>query len=748
MRNPVAKDNNARPRPTRFSSEVLAVETDFREKPKPVTTFALGNLTIEACPGRDTLWIVVRRPGKGAVALRTNPWPGPYVLTQKRKSQSGAVWTIKASVGTWTVAVSVLDDRVLRVRIALKPITDLLLTFWPRDVYVLDENDNPTKSQGQVEAAQRGVNGGLCYFCVQDPSFGSVLYAQNLTALNPYFEATETKPDGVVGGRWPELGYQPPTSPMGYAPPEKPLPAGEEIVVSDALVAFNDTCAADETQSARHFIDMLADIYPHIDKPEPDFHDWIDRAERTIHDLAHAPQARTTQYGHTYLHAYTDAEYPDSMVQMSVLASLREWELSRGVIDPLSADLAAGIGRFFDKKLRTIRRYLPNVGKDKNPDAVDSWYLFHPLMNLARLARAGDKKAETLFRDSLDYTVKSARHFKYVWPIQFDITDFSVITAARSPQGRGQTDAGGLYAYVMVLAWEITGDDTYLDEAKAALKALEGNRFNLAYQTNLTAWGAVACIKLWLMDRRSAYLDQSMVFVAGFLHNCELWHSEIKFAAHYSNFFGLTCLHDAPYMAAYECFEAFAAFDEYLRIGYDDIPPAAKLLLCEYRRYAQDFTWYFYPDALPEEIVAKDNVRNGYNDRNLSFPLEDLYGDGQPAGQVGQEIYGAGGAFIFAARAFNACGDAPFRLFCDYPTEVHAKDDGTLTVRLQGPVGHTGRFRLIAKGRRAMPAVHLTLSDTDIAVAARDTAEDFRDYEVPADASLTIAVAKRRGAKN
>lgn len=50
------------------------------------------------------------------------------------------------------------------------------------------------------------------------------------------------------------------------------------------------------------------------------------------------------------------------------------------------------------------------------------------------------------------------------------------------------------------------------------------------------------------------------------------------------------------------------------------------------------------PDALPDDALAKDDIRNGHIDRKLSFPLEDLYGDGQPAGQVGQEIYGCGSA--------------------------------------------------------------------------------------------------------
>ena len=320
----------------------------------------------------NTLWVVVRRAGKGAIVLRTNPWPGPYKLTQKRKSQTGAGWDVQASAGIWTVELDVLESRVLRIKIRLKPATDLLLAFWPRDLMSSTmARRSEAKAIGRVEAAQRGVNGGLCDFSVDTPAFGTVLYAQNLTALNPYFNATETKPDGVVGGRWPELGYQPPTSPMGYAPPDKPLPKGEEIVVSDALLKLSPEYRMDEMQSARRFIDMLAELYPYLEKPEVKFHDWIDRSTQTIRDLTHAPQARVSHYGHTYLHAYTDAEYPDSMVQMSVLASLREWELTQGKTEPLSAELVAGIGRFYDKTLGTIRRYLPNVGDDKNPSR--SW---------------------------------------------------------------------------------------------------------------------------------------------------------------------------------------------------------------------------------------------------------------------------------------------------------------------------------------------------------------------------------------
>jgi hypothetical protein len=729
---------NDRPDHPGFTSETIAVQKDFSEKLEVLETFQLGELTIEACPGRDTLWIVVRRPGQGAIALRTNPWPGPYKLKLIRKTHVSALWENEASVGKWTIELDLLEDRVLRLKVTLVPVVDLLLTFWPRDLFVLDNNDDPLPAKGRVEASQRGVNSGICYFCLAEPAFGNVLYAQNLTVLNDYFRQTETKPDGVVGGEWPELGYQPPTGPMANNPPIHPLKAGQEVIVSDALLTFSDGCADTEIDSARKFIEMLATIYPHLTRHEPRYHDWIDRAERTVKDLETSPDATIEHYGHTYLHPYVAAEYPDSMVQMSVLSTLREYEVNWAAKGTLAADLAKGIGRFYDDKLKSIRRYLPNVGDDKNANAVDSWYLYHPLMNLARLAKLGDKKAETLFRKSLDFAVKAARHFKYKWPIQYDITDFSVITEARGKNGLGQTDVGGIYAYVMLQAWEMTGEDTYLDEAHAALKTLKNERFELAYQTNLTAWGAVACLKLWLMKKSSDYMDQSLVFIASFLHNCELWDSDIGFAGNYTNFFGVTCLHDAPYLAAYECFEAFAAFDEYLRLGGEEILPAAKLLLSEFRRYALDVTWSFYPDALPEEAIAKDNIRNGHINRKLSFPLEDLYGDGQPAGQVGQEVYGCGGAFIFASRAYYSCGDAPFTIFADYPVEITPIDERSAEVRILGPAPLQGRLRLLQKGQAAMPRFRLKDKDTGEAISAKDRGADFRDYRVAADGRIIL----------
>jgi hypothetical protein len=203
---------------------------------------------------------------------------------------------------------------------------------------------------------------------------------------------------------------------------------------------------------------------------------------------------------------------------------------------------------------------------------------------------------------------------------------------------------------------------------------------------------------LWRITGNKHYLAQSYVYLASFFHNCEIWESEIALARHYSNFMGVTCLQDAPYMAVYECFDSYAAFERYLDFGGPDVIPSVKLLVGEYCRYALDRAGYFYPDALPPDGLATDN-RNGHIDRTLSFPVEDLYPDGQPAGQVGQEIYGAGAAMVFAAQSFHRIEGAPFLLHCDrFARAMTQIDERTIAFTLDGPAGLDARVCLVARG--------------------------------------------------
>jgi hypothetical protein len=731
--------------PSGLSPNVLALRRDLAaESMLQRETLQLGDFTVDVVQGTDSLWAIIRRPDRGGLAVRLAYAPGGIegVVRQRRKSGEAVRLAVKSAVGTHVVVLKTdgLDLHRFRVTVELTPAAPLLMPFLPRDLYPLDDNDDPLGATGNVEAGQRGVNSGLVYFHIDEPAFGSVLYFQNLTALNGYYQASGTKPDGAVGGEWPELGYLPPTPSQTGKADIKPLPAGEAVTISDAILVLRDQPARSECESARQFLQMLGAVYTALELPPVEFHDWVARADQTLTDLDRSPKATIRHYGHRYAHPYTDSEYPDSMVQLALTASLHDYACWRKDPIALQEEFRAGLEKFYDPKLKTLRRYLPNVGDDKDADAVDSWYLYHPLMNLGRLALDGDEAACDLFLRSIDFGIQAAHHFKYKWPIQYKVTDFSVITAVAGADDNGQTDVGGMYAWVMLQAYELTREERFLHEAQTAIDAATGMRFNLNYQANLTAWGAAACLRLWRITNVERYREQSYVYLASFFHNCAIWESEIERAANYHNFLGVTCLQDAPYMAIYECFDSFAAFECYLRDSGPELEPAARTLISEYCKYALDRAWFYYPDALPEDALATE-VRNGHIDRDLSFPLEDLYIDGQPAGQVGQEIYGAGAAFIFATRSFHPVENAPFRLFCDHFIMAQERTgDRAISIALDGGETCTAMVSVVRTGRDPLPKVTVKSIGGDVLRPVHRTA-DRLDFRVAANGRLLVGWA-------
>ena len=726
-----------------LSPFVLELRADLAHHTAERARFSFGDFCCEIVQGRDSAWALIRRKGRGGLALRLAFAPGGINRLRRIRARPGETLklAIDSAMGRHVVTLSTdgTDLHRLRLTVDLTPVAPLLMPFLPRDVYPLDAHDDPTGAIGNVEAGQRGMNSGLLYFHIDKPQFGSVLYFQNLTAMNPYYRATKTKPDGAVGGRWPELGYLPPTPPQSETPPVDPLPAGKRVTISDAIVVLRDDLPLDEVDSARRFLQMLGAAYTALEPPPNDYRDWIGRAERTLVDLDRSPKATVRHYGHRYAHPYTDSEYPDSMVQMALVKPMHDFALWQHKEIPLQAEFEAGLEKFYDPKLKIIRRYLPNVGDDKDADAVDSWYLYHPLMNLGRMALAGNAKARDLFERTIDFGIKAAHHFKYRWPIQYRVTDFSVITALAPADGRGQTDVGGLYAWVMLQAYELSREERFLHEAEAAIDAARDMRFNLNYQANLTAWGAAACLRLWRITNIERYRAQSYVYLASFFHNCAIWESDIDWAANYKNFLGVTCLQDAPYMAIYECFDSFSAFEAYLRDSGPELQPAARMLISEYCKYALDRAWFYYPDAMPEAALATEN-RNGHIDRALSFPVEDLYVDGQPAGQVGQEIYGAGAAMIYATRAFHHIADAPFLLFCDHFIMTQERTgDRAISLRLDGGETCHANIRIVPLGRTKLPKMSLKTAAGEVIKPRR--ADGRIEFKVPASGRLILSWA-------
>ena len=534
------------------------------------------------------------------------------------------------------------------------------------------------------------------------------------------------------------------------------LKGGREIVVSDAYLTVSERQPANEAEAAALYLDLLAETYLCLPRPQPEYRDWPQRAERTLLDLSVSPDCTSVRNGFRYLKPYVadDAKPPESMVQFTVATNIHEYERWSKRETALAAALRATLPTFFDETAGAIVRWLPGAEFDDvqgeenmNHSAMDSWYLHHALFNTWRMAcECESPDAKRLFRDSLPFVMRVARRFDYRWPIFFDLRTLDVIRAESQPGMGGETDVGGIYALVMLHAHEMFGDDEYLQEAKKGAESLRGLGFTLGYQLNTTGFAAEAALRLWKLTGDRWYLELSEICMANIFDNMWLWECKYGNAKYYRNFFGLFPLRDAPYIAPYEELEAQAKFFDFLANGGEDVRPSLRLLLAEYQKYNLDRAWFYYPDALPIAAVS-DAPRNGRIERGLSVPLEDLQDGFATSGTVGQEIYGAGLPFVLASRSYVRVPDAGYMLYCNYPAYDFSLERGADAIearwRIAGDPRGTCELRVISVDANlgaAVVTVATKAGSIGVPIAGRVTPEGHAAFELRGGHEVSIEI--------
>ncbi|MBW8682851.1 glycoside hydrolase family 88 protein [Chitinophaga rhizophila] len=695
--------------------------------------FAPYTFQVYATP--DSIWITVSQPSGGKVMFRAAYCAGGHMTIKYcTKSDTGLHIGADCPAGDQRVLITIDEGKwpVLHYQTTFTPAAPVFIPFWPRDIVVSGEDNKPENTEGELHVKQAGTRSGLLYFTERKPAFGAVLYLQNLTALAAYNEVTGTSAKELVGGQWPEIGMALPTT------NDKSLPADESFIVNDAYVTFDTNIAITDTDMSRQFVDMLAAVYLKMPRPETTYKHWPDILEKGLQDLDNHG-CWTYIAGKKYLNAYF-CDYktpPEIMVQLAVLLPQLDFAKWSGRDLPVIADIRKTVNDFYNPELKTIMRWLPAVQdwlegeeEQKAPLTMDSWYLHHPLLNLARLAAEGDKDAERLFFDSLDYTTKVARHFNYKWPVFYKMDTLEVLKEETAPGKGGEKDVAGLYAHILLQAYELSGNATYLEEAERAAETLAGLGFELFYQANNTAFSAKALLKLWKVTGKRQYLDLSITCLANIFRNVQLWDCNYGFGKHYGTFFGLFPLNDAPYTAAYEESEVFCALNEYLALAEGEpVPDSIRLLASEYIRYLIDRACYYYPPMLPEEMLSKE-IKTGELDRNLWIVLEDLNDGWLPSGAVGQEVYGSGNAFGIVPRHYHYVPEAGFGVAVDYPVVRFDNSQQQVSFDILGSNQLRCRLVLLKISDKELPQLTVRLQGEKIATTGNLLAEGHLAYEI------------------
>jgi hypothetical protein len=709
---------------------------------KPLFSAHATGIDFEIFDLGDSCWLIARRPNGGRTAFRLAYSPNDGLNISITENKNEIKLNMKTLSGTYNVTLGLPTDLqpVLRYTTTLTPATSLLFPYWPRDIIPLGTVAGGV-ANGEVYVKQVGTRSGQLYF--SQAKIGSILYLQNLTALADYNQDTETSASETVGGEWPEIGFAlPPTI------KNKPLEAGKSYVISDALVVFDEGLPADEAAITRQYLDLLAAAYLALPKPETNYKHWPEILQSGLADLTDSPGCWSQVEGHHYFNAYVCdyATPPEIMVQLAVLLPLLDYvEWNDAQLDVMKK-IKEGLPAFFDEKYNTIMRWHPKATdklegeeEQKQPLVMDSWYLHHPLLNLSRLALKGDDEAKKLFLDSLEFSIKVAHHFKYEWPVFYKMDTLEVVKAETQPGKGGEKDVPGLYAHVMLQAWELTGKKRYLAEAEKAAGHLRGLGLNLFYQANNTAFSSGALLRLYKITGKEIYRDLSYLCLANIFKNVKLWDCNYGYGKNFPSFFALFPLNDAPYTAVYEEQEVFCAFHDYLRHAEDiEILPSVRLLMAEYIRYLVDRAVYYYPTMLPNDML-QEKPKIGEVDPNLWIALEDLHDGWEKCGEVGQEVYGAGNAFGILPRHYMQVEEAGLMIYTDYPTYgFSARKHRPVRFRLAGNGQLDTRLMIVKSGKAKLPGLRVTLNENKEVLKGKKVTGGRQEYIIPGNATVYI----------
>jgi hypothetical protein len=138
-----------------------------------------------------------------------------------------------------------------------------------------------------------------------------------------------------------------------------------------------------------------------------------------------------------------------------------------------------------------------------------------------------------------------------------------------------------------------------------------------------------------------------------------------------------------------------------------------------------------------------EKAKSGYINRKLAIPLEDIYEGWRKAGEVGQEVYGAGAAFAFVERAYHRVPGAAFLIYCDYFIDDFRVDPegSSVSFRIGGDRRLSCRLRLIPMDEATLPAITVRTHFPGAEEEGKEgilTTEGHLEYTLAGEQSVTV----------
>jgi len=236
---------------------------------------------------------------------------------------------------------------------------------------------------------------------------------------------------------------------------------------------------------------------------------WTEFAQGTVHDLQDKEATVAEADGHRGLRAYVKEssqiwKQSGDNFELMTLADVLWPSLLYLRLHPNASfqsecnDLLNDLPGFYNPATHSIS----NDFKRAPDERADSWYPFenalvkYPMIG----ALSGSKEITDHFLDAFHTAQRMAQQYDYLFPIYYQV-------ATLRAEGAGTNYAiGGLYAWGAILAHKLTGQGSYLEEARRAICVLytvPADR--LFHEPQELAFGALAAAELG-MQAEAKYL--------------------------------------------------------------------------------------------------------------------------------------------------------------------------------------------------------------------------------------------------
>jgi len=527
--------------------------------------------------------------------------------------------------------------------------------------------------------AERAPGAAPVVFGHSEALDSTILYWVDLTALNPYIEASGASTVGTPQRRGQRFGHNVTGTEL------RRLEQGEPALLYDSYLYLAPGSPENETAMFRRYLSQVSDVYDLVLRPTDPLPDWRFLADETLTALSD-PDTWVDLDGQRYWRAYVadTRQTVEAITQLDVGLAAARFTARYGdqpTATQVVNDTVTGLTNFYNPAYGLIQNQGP-ITITGDQGRGDTWYELGHVLKAAELGALGYERPADLARRSQATWIDFAETVEYGFPKFYNFATW---------EGTGrQPDAVGGYALYMLRLSDLGCEEECEQQAIEAVRTYGGSGFGFSYETHMTAAAALAAAELADRTGDETWLDSAFGPIANLIRLSWLHEVDYGPAAEARTFFGLAPTQQAAAITAKEQYETWIYLTEFLRLVHGRVDADVEKLVTEFSYHTLVTLASSLPPLLPPGVATE--YPSAYptvskNRLDLYVPLEDMRDGRETWGAIGQEVYGAGMAPTFAALAYYS--PAPgVTIYSGYTPAQMSQDGETIRVVWTGARGY------------------------------------------------------------